>query len=111
MDIKIRNDKQNKSLERREIEFFGEGEKTTPARKEVLESLAQKLAVNEKFIMVKRIENVYGSHEFEGTANVYSSKERMNQLESPYLQKRNGVQEEAKKKEAAVSKKEEKKDA
>ncbi|MEM2963524.1 MAG: hypothetical protein QXW70_02425 [Candidatus Anstonellales archaeon] len=93
MDILVKNERENKSIGRREIEFEGATEGKTASRKEVLEALARKFAVDVENIVIKRIVNVYGSHKFQGTANIYSDREVLKVVEPAYLIKRGTVKE------------------
>ena len=113
MEFQITNEVENKTLERKELEFSGEGNRITPSREEVLDKLAERIAVRKEFIVIKSIRNLYGSHKFAGSAHVYTNKEKLQEVEPEYILKRGKSKKEAGKKEGekekAPVKKEEKK--
>ncbi len=101
MELEIKKETENKSLGRKEVEFAGEGSGKTPSRKELLEKLSGRLVAKQELIVIKRIDNPYGSHRFLGTAHVYASKEILGRIEPGYLLKR-GIAEEKKGEKAAA---------
>lgn len=99
MELEIKKETENKSLGRKEIEFAGEGNGKTPSRHELLEKLSQRLVVKQELIVIKNIDNPYGSHRFSGVAHVYASKEVLGKIEPGYLLKRGVAEEKGGKKE------------
>ena len=92
MDLKIKNDKQQKLLDRRTImgEIYFSGE-PIPSREKVIKELAKQLKIKENQIIIKEISNKFGSTTAQLEAHVYESQEIKNKLEPKHLLKRSEI--------------------
>lgn len=101
MDIKIVSKHKNPFLEREEIIFEGQTDKQTPSRKDIKERLIALTNSSADKMLVEKIENNFGSHEFSGTAFVYNDADKMKKTHKAYMLKKEGLlKEEPKKTEA-----------
>ncbi|MDO8633988.1 MAG: hypothetical protein Q7K34_01715 [archaeon] len=101
MDLKIVSRHKNPFLEREEIIFEGQSDKQTPSRKDIKERLIALTNSSQDTMLVKKIENEFGSHEFSGTAFVYQTADKMKKTHRAYVLKKEGLLKEEPKKEAA----------
>lgn len=81
LDIKVNSDKENKFMNRREIEAFATYSGSTPGRDVVKQELCKKLNLNPDATAVVRIGQEYGSMTSSITLHSYKSKEEMLALE------------------------------
>ncbi|MBI4044688.1 MAG: hypothetical protein HY392_03190 [Candidatus Diapherotrites archaeon] len=107
MDLKIVSRQKNPFLEREEIIFEGQSDKQTPSRKDIRERLIALTNASQDTMLVKKVENRFGSHGFTGTAFVYQTADKMKKTHRAFALKKEGLIKEEPKKEAA--KQEEKK--
>ncbi len=105
MDFRIAEEKENKILGRREINFEVCEAKNTPSRKEIRKRIAALKNSKEELVSVVRIQQSYGEHRATGLAFVYKDAKTLKQTEPGYLTKR-GTKE--KKKETEGKEKEDK---
>ena len=104
MEIEIESKRNNPLLNRTEVYFIvkhpGEG---TPNREIIRSELADKLNVNKENIVVNTVKSGFGIQEISGYAKVYSSVQKIKNLEQDYILTRNKLIEKDKKnkKEAA----------
>ena len=89
MEIEIENMKENKLLDRVEINFKLIHEGGTPSRKRIKDSLAEKLGEKNKIIIIEWMKSRYGVSETLGYAKVYPSKTSADKIEARYILKRN----------------------
>ena len=85
MELRILNDKENKLLERREVNFELVYEKAPPTRLQALELLAKQLKVGENLVIIKKLGNVFGLRKILGNANVYSDPKNLEKTEPKHL--------------------------
>lgn len=100
MDLKIVSKNKNPFLEREEIIFEGQDEKQTPSRKAIKERIIALTNSSQDTVLVKKIENQFGSHVFSGTAFVYKAADKMKKTHRTFALKKEGLVTEAVKKEA-----------
>jgi ribosomal protein S24E len=79
--ITILNEKENPFFNRKEIVVSIETE-ITPKIKEAEEFISKKVSTNPENIKIKRIHGQFGSKEFIINANIYSTKEEKEKIES-----------------------------
>jgi len=89
MEIEIESMKENKLLDRVEINFKLVHEGGTPSRKKIRDSLAEKLGEKNKIIIIEWMKSRYGVSETFGYAKIYPSKTSAEKIEARYLLKRN----------------------
>ncbi|MEM3526630.1 MAG: 30S ribosomal protein S24e [Candidatus Bathyarchaeia archaeon] len=95
MEIKVKSERRNPLLSRREIIFEVIHNQTgsTPPRLEVRKALAAALKVNTDLVFIKKLETKTGTQIAVGTANVYYTLEQAVFIEPKYIVKRNMVSE------------------
>ena len=79
--ITILNEKENPFFNRKEIEISIETE-VTPKIKEAEEFISKKVSTSPENVKIKKIKGQFGSKEFIINANVYSTKEEKEKVES-----------------------------
>jgi len=84
MEVQIIKDKTNPILKRREISVRVK-DKTTPSRIEVKGKLAALLNSKPELIVIEHLDTIYGKQELTGTACIYQTEERLNQLAHKHL--------------------------
>lgn len=77
MEIKVSNEKENKLMNRKEIEAVVTYTGKTPTRDEVKEELCKKLSLNPDTTVIMKIDQEYGAMASGITAHSYASKESM----------------------------------
>ncbi len=88
MEIKKLSEEQS-VLPRKEFVFLVEYEEKTPSRQELKQSLASKVKAKQELIVVKNINNHYGSKKSEVLVHVYDKEEDLKTIEEEYLVKKN----------------------
>lgn len=96
MDFRIVEEKENKVLERKEINFEVIDAKITPTRKEIQKRIAALKNSKEELVSVVRVKQEYGKHRVIGLAHVYSNEKSLRKTEPAYIQKREKKKEENK---------------
>jgi len=90
MDLEIKSDKENKLMERREIDFEVKYIGMTPKSKDIAIELAKK--VNSKpELIIKKMKNVFGRQILMGTAYVYKDEKARDKYTPKYILKREGL--------------------
>ncbi len=107
MQLKILEDKENKLLNRKEIEGEIKVEERTPSNNEVKKKLAEIFKTEEELIVVEHIYQEFGVDKAKVYAKIYKSKEDLNKIEIIKQKKKKEVKSEGK--ESAKEKKELKK--
>ena len=104
MKFQIENKRENKLLERTELDFSVEhsGE-STPTRDSIRSSIASAMSVPKERIIIDRMETEYGIGLTKGYAKVYDSQEVLAKSERHHLLVRNSLAE--RKAKAATTKK------
>jgi len=80
-NFKILNEKENPLFSRKEIQVSVEAE-ITPSHLNVEKLISEKFSIPVEKIKIKKISGKFGSKTFIITANIYSSKEDKNKIES-----------------------------
>lgn len=80
-NFKILNEKENPLFSRKEIQVGVEAE-ITPSHLNVEKLISEKFSIPVENIKIKKISGKFGSKTFIITANIYSSKEDKNKIES-----------------------------
>ena len=89
MKIEIVEKVENPLLKRVEIKFkVNHVNAPTPKRLEVRHQLAEMLGTDEALVVIEKIASAYGRQVASGTARVYTSKERLEKIESICLFRR-----------------------
>lgn len=96
MEITIKSDKQNKILNRRELDFVVKYEGPTPSRTDVRKKLCALLNTEINLTLIQSMHSEYGVSEASGYAKIYDSEERMKTVEAKHVLERNTVPEEQK---------------
>ena len=119
MELEITGKKENKTLQRQEVEFEIKNAKITPSRKELRPKIAAMLGAKETLTVIESINHTFGTNEGKIKVHVYENEEAMKKIEPAYLierdagkKKKKGEEEKAEKpkEEKPEEKKEEKKE-
>jgi small subunit ribosomal protein S24e len=98
MKIEVLKEKENKPLQRREIEFrVDHTSATTPSRADIHAKIMAQYNADAATVVIRKLRTNYGIGVTDGTARIYSSPEQMNKVELIHILKRH----ESKKKESA----------
>lgn len=120
MDVEIISSKDNKLLDRKEINAVVHFEGATPNRKELREHVSTKVGLNPDLTVLSSVVNEFGLKQVRVLAHSYKDLKKLMEVEPEYLRKRDGIglpkeekpaeapEEEKPKKEAKEEKKEEK---
>lgn len=112
MEINVTSNKENKLLNRREIDFYVIQDGSTPSKNEIKTELCKKLNLDPESVMVVRVDQTTGLRQARGIAHAYSSKEQVEKFEPVHLVNRmkgiKGAKAPAEKKGATPAKKAEK---
>ena len=98
MELEITGKKENKTLQRQEVEIEIKNTKLTPSRKELRTKIAALLGAKEELTVIEKIDHTFGTSEGKVKAHVYENEEAMKSVEPPYMLKRNNLVEEKKEK-------------
>ncbi len=88
MEVKIVSKEKNPFLEREEIEFEVESDKSTPSRNDVKSKLIALTNSSDDKLIVLSITNSFGAKKFKGKAFVYESKEKLKKMHKFFALKR-----------------------
>ena len=103
MNLEIISKEKQPLFSRQEIKF-AVSESKTPKKEEVRKKIAALHNAKEDAVVIERISNRFGEKRFEGTAKIYDSKEKMEELEPEHILARNfGKKEQAKAAEAPAA--------
>ena len=101
MKLEIKGQKDNHLLNRTEVQFELDHSGTaTPSRKDVVDLVATKTNRDKKFIIIKKINTVYGENISRGLAYIYNDEKSM-KTEPKYITKRGEKKKSEPKKEEA----------
>ena len=104
MKVEIVKKSENPLFQRVEIKFkVDHAGGPTPKRLDVRAQVAAQLGVAEELVVIEKLAGAYGRQEASGIARAYSSKERLEALESKYILVR-GLPKEAKPEEKPAEK-------
>ena len=102
MEFKVIEEKENPFYERKDIVLEAENVQTTPSRGQVEEFLSKKLGCSEDQVIVHKMDQKFGSKKVVVTARVYSSAEKLLEVEPQWRLER-GANESEKKEEAPAA--------
>lgn len=102
MNIDLVAKKENKTMQRHELEFKVKEAKITPSRKELLPKIAAMAGAKESLAVIKSIMHPFGAKEATVKANVYENENALKKAEPLHLLERGtGKKKEQAKQEAA----------
>lgn len=111
MEIVVESRKENKLLEREEINCLIKYDGSTPARKKIKEALKNQLGMS-GYIVIHRVEPFFGMKQAKVYAKIYPSEEVARRIENQYILRRGeGKPQESKQEIKEEKKKEEKEEA
>jgi small subunit ribosomal protein S24e len=85
MEINVTSNKENKLLNRREIDFYVIQDGSTPSNKDIKTELCKKLNLDPEAVMVVSIDQTTGLRQSHCTAHAYPSKEQVEKFEPAHL--------------------------
>jgi small subunit ribosomal protein S24e len=89
LKIEILNERENKLLSRREIEFAvnhaGEG---TPSRADIRAKIVAQFDADAETVVIRSLDTSFGSGATKGFARIYSNPEQMKRVEHDHILKR-----------------------
>ncbi|MFP3950240.1 MAG: 30S ribosomal protein S24e [Candidatus Micrarchaeia archaeon] len=101
MDFEIREKKENKLLDRTEVDAVVSFEGATPPVADMRDMIVQKMGCNPDLMVIRKVEPGFGKTEVALRAHIYKTPERMKEIEEEYVLKRNKIGEKEEKKEEA----------
>ncbi len=101
MDVEIISKKQNKLLDRTEIEAQIRYDGAMPNRKEIKEKVCTKLGFNPENSAIRKIDTGFALKRINALIHAYASKEKMMKTEPLYILVREGLAEKKKKEKRA----------
>ncbi len=111
MDFEIREKKENKLLDRTEVDAVVSFEGATPPVADMRDMVVQKIGCNPDLMVIRKVEPGFGKTEVALKVHIYKAPERMKEIEEEYVLKRNRIGEKEEKKEEAEPEGEKKEDA
>lgn len=104
MKIEYTSEKDNALFERKEVCFVVDHDReATPGRNAVAEEIAKKYGSQRNLVVIEKLESEYGVGKSKGYAKVYANKKAALKYENGKLLKRNGIEDESKKKADAAA--------
>jgi len=88
MEINVTSNKENKLLNRREIDFYVIQDGSTPSKKDIKIELCKKLNLDPEAVMIVRVDQTTGLKQAYGTAHAYQTKEQVEKFEPEHLMNR-----------------------
>ena len=101
MDFEIVEKKENKFLERTEVDAIVSFDGATPQTQQVRELVVQKLGYNPDLSVIRRTEPKFGQTKISIRVHIYKTPERMKKIEQEFVLRRNKLFIEEEKKEGA----------
>jgi small subunit ribosomal protein S24e len=89
MEIKVLEEKSNPLLQRREVHFSVSQNLGTPSRQEIKDKLAAYLNSKPELVIIERMKQEFGKRETKGYAKIYESLDRLKNVETEHIIKRN----------------------
>jgi len=99
MEVEIISSKDNKLLDRKEINAVVHFEGPTPTRKEIRESVSTKVGLNPDLTILSSMANEFGAKKVRVVAHAYKDVKKLAEVEPEHLRKRDGIGMPAEKKE------------
>jgi small subunit ribosomal protein S24e len=94
MEIKIDSTKENKLLDRKEIEASVHFDGATPPRSEIKSGICGKIGANPDLVVLREVKNEFGIKRVRVSVHVYADAALMKSTEPEYIIKREGFVEE-----------------
>lgn len=91
MDVEIISSKDNKLLDRKEINAVVHFEGATPNRKELREHVSTKVGLNPDLTVLSSVVNEFGLKQVRVLAHSYKDLKKLMEVEPEYLRKRDGI--------------------
>jgi len=85
MQLEIARQKENKTLNRTEVELKAQDLKLVPSRKELKPQIAAMLNTKEDLLVITKIGHSFGSRDITVEANVYKNVEALKSAEAKYM--------------------------
>lgn len=85
MELKIKNDKKNELLSRREVEFYIISDGPTPSLNDVHVELCKSLNTDPLSTTITKIDQRFGVRQSIGYAHIYENAELMNKIEPKHI--------------------------
>ena len=85
MELEITGKKENKTLQRQEVEFEIKDVKLMPSRKELRPKIAALLGTKEELAVIESIDHSFGTREGRIKVHVYENEEAMKKIEPVHL--------------------------
>jgi small subunit ribosomal protein S24e len=96
MKIEIVNERENKTLSRREIDFrVDHVGSTTPSRADIQAKISAQFDADASTVVIKSLNTRFGIGITEGVARIYSDPEQLKRIELDHIVKRHAKKEEA----------------
>ena len=81
MDVRILDEKDNKTLGRKELSFEVHGLKTSPSRKELVKKIAALKNAQEENVIIGSIKHKFGETKVKAEARIYKNKDELKRIE------------------------------
>ncbi|MFW9787868.1 MAG: 30S ribosomal protein S24e [Candidatus Thorarchaeota archaeon] len=89
MKIEILNERENKPLARKEVDFrVDHTGASTPSRADIRAKIVAQFDADSSAVVIRRLETKFGAGITEGTARIYSDEDQMKQIELDHIVKR-----------------------
>ena len=89
MKIEILNERENKPLARKEVDFrVDHAGASTPSRADIRAKIVAQFDANSSAVVIKSLDTKFGVGITEGTARIYSDPDQMNRIELDHIVKR-----------------------
>ena len=89
MKIEILNERENKPLARKEVDFrVDHAGASTPSRADIRAKIVAQFDANSSAVVIKSLDTKFGAGITEGTARIYSDPDQMNRIELDHIVKR-----------------------
>lgn len=98
MDIAIASEKDNKLMDRKEMDVRLAYKGPTPPKKEIREAIGRKFGINPELISIRKIKNEFGRSQVHVDAFAYANKEAYSRYEPRHILVRYGEKEKKPKK-------------
>jgi len=85
MELEITGKKENKTLQRQEVEIEIKNTKLTPSRKELRPKIAALLGAKEELTVIEKIDHTFGTNQGKVKAHIYENEEVMKKTEPAHL--------------------------
>ena len=85
MELEITGKKENKTLQRQEVEIEIKNATLTPSRKELRPKISALLGAKEELTVIKKIDHTFGTNQGKVKVHVYENEEAMKKIEPVHL--------------------------